>query len=194
MINDLRLSTLVNPDACERAERTFELVDHEWVEEDRKNQYTISILERGVRVGSFDTRTSALTYCGAERHLEQQQRNKLLRSLRSAGVIPDEPDNADWRVGARGIPESHPWRQRESKRYESSTYQFRAKPLTRNRLDVRLRPDVKDAFNYYITTFGWTATQVIEHFIVSAYLRDAGKSMLPATDETPALPDGMHDF
>lgn len=190
----IQLTRLLNPDDCAERERTFEMAEHEWSEHERKNYYTIRILECGKIVGSFSSRTNMLTYYDTQRRLLKTSRSLFLRALRDMGVIPDKPNHEDWAVGQRNIPDAHPWRQRESRRYDPSTYRFRAKPLTRDRLDIRLRPETRDAINYYIATFGWTATQVIEHFIVSAYLRDAGKSMLPATDETPALPDGMHDF
>lgn len=101
-----------------------------------------------------------------------------------------------WKVGDP-IPDEHPWKNhagifhghRDKTGQVTQSFRYRAKPLERDRLDMRLRPETRDAINDFIRDLGWTATEVLEYAITDAHRRIYG-GVLSAPDDLPLLDAG----
>lgn len=160
-----------------------------WDESATMNYYTLHFhsVESGEFLASFVSRTRRVQYENSACYLSRKQTSILIDALTLRGVILP-PVNVNFRVGDP-LPPAHPWKI-ERKPNAQPSYDYRAKQLERNRLDLRLREETRTRLNDLIKLSGQNATELIEQAVAQLHNRvfRSDDVLAELYSEAPALP------
>ena len=159
------------------------LIEARYVEQTGMNVYILDFHhpETDQWMAHYTSNTRRIESIHGHEYLSITSARMLISLLMKTNIIP-APTKPNFRAGDP-IPDSHPWRDKSVKpargSYDPTIYRNRAKPIERDRVEIRLRDDVRIVLNELIKISGKNATEVITDALRALHRRSTQITPLP---------------